>query len=68
MHSDIFDQVSNEEILKIFVANKPRVLEFGGSIIKALNYFFLLILRPYHVSAREYPYHVLAREYPYREI
>ena len=36
---DILDQVSNKEILKIFVANKPRVLELRGSIIKALNIF-----------------------------
>ena len=49
MHSDILDQVWNEEILKIFVANKPKVLDFGGSIIKAFNYF-LLILRPYHLN------------------
>ena len=40
MHSDILDQVSNEKILKIFVANKPRVSEFGGRIIKAFHYFF----------------------------
>ena len=44
MHSDILDQVSNEEILKQFVQQKPRILEFGGSIIKAFNYFLLINL------------------------
>ena len=49
MHSDILDQASDEEILKQLVQNKPRVIEFGGSIIKAFKYF-LLILRPYHLN------------------
>ena len=49
MHTEILDQVLNEEILRIFVQNKPIILEFGGSIIKAFN-FFLLILRPYHLN------------------
>ena len=48
MHTEILDQVLNEEILKIFVQNKPGILEFVG-IIKAFNYF-LLILRPYHLN------------------
>ena len=44
MHSDILDEVSNEDILKAFVKKKPRILEFGGSIIKAFNYFLLINL------------------------
>ena len=39
MHTEILDQVLNEEILKIFVQNKPRILEFGGSFIKAFIFF-----------------------------
>ena len=44
MHSDILDQASDEEILKQLVQNKPRVIEFGGSIIKALNYILLILI------------------------
>ena len=35
--------------ISVIVQNKPRLLEFGGSIIRAFNYF-LLILRPYHLN------------------
>ena len=62
MHSDILDQVSNEEILKIFAANKPRVLDFGGSIIKAFNHF-LLILRPYHLNVMPFLIRFLMVQY-----
>ena len=31
------------------ILNLPGILEFGGSIIKAFNYF-LLILRPYYLN------------------
>ena len=62
MHSDILDQFSNEEILKIFVANKPTVLEFGVNVSiklfifvnsKAISFEWHAIFNPFFNGSKQ---------------
>ena len=41
MHPGVLDNITNNQILKLFVEKNPRVLDFGGKFIKAFHYFFI---------------------------
>ena len=49
MHPGVFDNITNNQIFKLFVEKNPRIRDFVGSFIKTFHLFFFQSFFPFFV-------------------